>query len=138
MNSCIQALGGDQFKLPEQGKQLASFYSHFYIALNAGTLIGIYIYPIFRWIQNSAKVFQIMIEIPSQIQETLHLCIAKVFIFQIWKFFVKMTKCLPLHNFIIQKDYSNQCLLQKLDYFIIFDIFAETMSIVLEMIPVIL
>ena len=73
MYPCIQALGGDQFKLPEQGKQLASFYSHFYIALNAGTLIGIYIYPIFRWIQNSGMVFQIMIEIPSQIHETLHL-----------------------------------------------------------------
>ena len=34
---CVSAFGGDQFKLPEQERQLQTFFSVFYFAINAGT-----------------------------------------------------------------------------------------------------
>lgn len=45
---CVSAFGGDQFKLPEQAKQLATFFSFFYFAINAGSLISTTLTPIFR------------------------------------------------------------------------------------------
>ncbi|CRK92335.1 CLUMA_CG005856, isoform A [Clunio marinus] len=45
---CVAAFGGDQFKLPEQAKQLATFFSFFYFAINAGSLISTYLMPILR------------------------------------------------------------------------------------------
>lgn len=45
---CVSAFGGDQFKLPEQAKQLASFFSLFYFAINAGSLLSTTITPILR------------------------------------------------------------------------------------------
>lgn len=45
---CVSAFGGDQFKLPEQMKQLAMFFSLFYFAINAGSLISTSITPILR------------------------------------------------------------------------------------------
>lgn len=44
----MSAFGGDQFKLPEQMKQLAMFFSLFYFAINAGSLISTSITPILR------------------------------------------------------------------------------------------
>ncbi|XP_055843658.1 peptide transporter family 1-like isoform X2 [Episyrphus balteatus] len=45
---CVSAFGGDQFKIPEQAKQLATFFSLFYFAINAGSLISTTITPILR------------------------------------------------------------------------------------------
>lgn len=45
---CVSAFGGDQFKLPEQIKQLASFFSVFYFAINAGSLLSTFLTPILR------------------------------------------------------------------------------------------
>lgn len=45
---CVSAFGGDQFKIPEQAKQLASFFSFFYFAINAGSLISTTLTPILR------------------------------------------------------------------------------------------
>ncbi|XP_028177240.1 peptide transporter family 1-like isoform X1 [Ostrinia furnacalis] len=45
---CVSAFGGDQFKLPEQAKYLGYFFSLFYFAINAGSLISTFITPIFR------------------------------------------------------------------------------------------
>ena len=45
---CVSSFGGDQFKLPEQKLQLAQFFSIFYFAINAGSLISTFITPIFR------------------------------------------------------------------------------------------
>lgn len=45
---CVSAFGGDQFKLPEQAKQLAMFFSLFYLAINAGSLLSISLTPILR------------------------------------------------------------------------------------------
>ncbi|XP_017472600.1 PREDICTED: peptide transporter family 1-like [Rhagoletis zephyria] len=48
MKPSITAFGGDQFKLPEQVKQLATFFSLYYFAVNAGALISITATPILR------------------------------------------------------------------------------------------
>jgi len=45
---CVSAFGGDQFVLPQQDKQFASFFSIFYFSINAGSLISTTITPIFR------------------------------------------------------------------------------------------
>ncbi|VVC86245.1 unnamed protein product [Leptidea sinapis] len=45
---CVSAFGGDQFKLPEQEKYLGYYFSLFYFAINAGSLISTFITPIFR------------------------------------------------------------------------------------------
>ena len=48
LRPCITAFGGDQFILPEQEKQLNSFYTYFYIATNAGMLTTGFILPVLR------------------------------------------------------------------------------------------
>lgn len=45
---CVAAFGGDQFKIPEQARQLATFFSLFYFAINAGSLISTYLMPVLR------------------------------------------------------------------------------------------
>lgn len=45
---CVAAFGGDQFKLPEQLKQMATFFSLFYFSINAGSLISTSVTPILR------------------------------------------------------------------------------------------
>lgn len=45
---CVAAFGGDQFKIPEQAKQMASFFSLFYFSINAGSLISTSVTPILR------------------------------------------------------------------------------------------
>lgn len=45
---CVSAFGGDQFRIPEQAKQLAVFFSLFYMAINAGSLLSTMITPILR------------------------------------------------------------------------------------------
>lgn len=44
---CVSAFGGDQF-LPSQSKELQSFFSLFYVSINAGSLISTFITPILR------------------------------------------------------------------------------------------
>jgi len=45
---CVSAFGGDQFKMPEQVKQAATFFSLFYFAINCGSLISTTVTPILR------------------------------------------------------------------------------------------
>ncbi|XP_048005679.1 peptide transporter family 1 isoform X1 [Leguminivora glycinivorella] len=45
---CVSAFGGDQFKLPEQEKYLGYFFSLFYAAINAGSLVSTFLTPILR------------------------------------------------------------------------------------------
>lgn len=44
----VSAFGGDQFKLPQQVAQLATFFSLFYFSINAGSLISTFVTPILR------------------------------------------------------------------------------------------
>jgi dipeptide/tripeptide permease len=50
---CVSAFGGDQFKLPEQERQLQTFFSVFYFAINAGSLISTALTPILRYTSNN-------------------------------------------------------------------------------------
>lgn len=45
---CVAAFGGDQFKMPEQTAQMATFFSVFYFSINAGSLISTTLTPILR------------------------------------------------------------------------------------------
>jgi solute carrier family 15 oligopeptide transporter 1 len=45
---CVSAFGGDQFVLPQQELQLAAFFSMFYFAINAGSLISTFLTPVLR------------------------------------------------------------------------------------------
>ena len=45
---CVSAFGGDQFARPQQNKQLEQFFSIFYFAINAGSLISTFLTPILR------------------------------------------------------------------------------------------
>jgi len=45
---CVAAFGGDQFARPQQNKQLEQFFSIFYFAINAGSLISTFLTPILR------------------------------------------------------------------------------------------
>lgn len=45
---CVSAFGGDQFKLPQQERQLQQFFSLFYFAINSGSLISTFITPVLR------------------------------------------------------------------------------------------
>ncbi|RZC34281.1 peptide transporter family 1-like, partial [Asbolus verrucosus] len=45
---CVSAFGGDQFVLPQQEIQLAAFFSMFYFAINAGSLISTFLTPVLR------------------------------------------------------------------------------------------
>lgn len=45
---CVSAFGGDQFTLPAQAAQMASFFSIYYFAINAGALTAIFVTPILR------------------------------------------------------------------------------------------
>ena len=45
---CVSAFGGDQFQRPQQEKQLEQFFSVFYFAINAGSLISTYVTPYLR------------------------------------------------------------------------------------------
>lgn len=45
---CVSAFGGDQFQLPQQVKQMTTFFSLFYFAINAGSLISTTVTPILR------------------------------------------------------------------------------------------
>ncbi|XP_076304131.1 solute carrier family 15 member 1-like isoform X2 [Tachypleus tridentatus] len=44
---CVSAFGGDQFG-PGQKRQLQSFFSLFYLSINAGSLLSTFLTPIFR------------------------------------------------------------------------------------------
>lgn len=45
---CVAAFGGEQFKMPEQARQLATFFSLFYFSINAGSLISTSVTPVLR------------------------------------------------------------------------------------------
>jgi len=45
---CVAAFGGDQFKLPAQAAQMATYFSLFYFSINAGSLISTAVTPVLR------------------------------------------------------------------------------------------
>lgn len=45
---CINALGGDQFKMPEQEKQLSFYFQIVYLFMNVGCFFSLILFPILR------------------------------------------------------------------------------------------
>lgn len=45
---CVSSFGGDQFVVPQQQEQLIAFFSVFYFAINAGSLISTFLTPVLR------------------------------------------------------------------------------------------
>lgn len=45
---CVSAFGGDQFQLPQQAAQFATFFSLFYFTINFGSLISTALTPVLR------------------------------------------------------------------------------------------
>lgn len=48
IKTCATAFGADQFKLPEQTAQLATFFSMFYFTINVGSLLSDMTTPMIR------------------------------------------------------------------------------------------
>jgi solute carrier family 15 oligopeptide transporter 1 len=44
----VSAFGGDQFKLPQQERQLQQFFSIFYFSINFGSVISTFVTPVLR------------------------------------------------------------------------------------------
>ena len=45
---CVVSLGADQFKVPEQLKQMASYFAMFYASINFGSMISTVVTPLIR------------------------------------------------------------------------------------------
>ena len=45
---CVVSLGADQFKVPEQVKQMASYFAMFYASINFGSMISTVVTPLIR------------------------------------------------------------------------------------------
>lgn len=45
---CVSSFGGDQFVLPQQQRQLRSFFSIFYFSINAGSVVSSFLTPMLR------------------------------------------------------------------------------------------
>jgi len=48
---CVVSLGADQFKVPEQVKQMASYFAMFYASINFGSMISTIVTPLIRRIE---------------------------------------------------------------------------------------
>jgi len=48
---CVVSLGADQFKVPEQVKQMASYFAMFYASINFGSMISTVVTPLIRRIE---------------------------------------------------------------------------------------
>ena len=45
---CVASFGGEQFKLPEQHNMMGTYFSMFYAAINAGSLVSTLLTPTLR------------------------------------------------------------------------------------------
>lgn len=45
---CVAAFGAEQFKLPEQARNVAKYFSMFYFAINLGSFISTMVTPLLR------------------------------------------------------------------------------------------
>ncbi|CAO1383586.1 unnamed protein product [Diamesa tonsa] len=99
---CVSAFGGEQFKMPQQAAQLAVFFSLFYFAVNAGSLISTTVTPILR---EDVKCFGVDDCFPLAFGVPAILMVVSIMIFIFGKFlykivppagnmFVKVCKCI--------------------------------------------
>lgn len=48
LKPCLLAIGGDQYRLPQQNKQMVSYFSLYYLTLKTSQLIGTLLVPVLR------------------------------------------------------------------------------------------
>ncbi|XP_018571394.1 peptide transporter family 1 isoform X2 [Anoplophora glabripennis] len=94
---CVSAFGGDQFVLPQQELQLSRFFSLFYFAINAGSLISTFLTPILR---NNVHCFDQESCFPLAFAVPGALMIISIVIFGLGKPLYKIKK--PEGNLIVQ------------------------------------
>ncbi|XP_030766027.1 peptide transporter family 1 isoform X2 [Sitophilus oryzae] len=94
---CVSAFGGDQFILPQQELQLATFFSLFYFSINAGSLISTFLTPILR---NDVHCFGLDSCYPLAFAVPGGLMIVSIVIFGLGKPLYKIKQ--PKGNIIVQ------------------------------------
>ena len=64
---CVAPFGAQQFKLPQQEHQLNKYFSWFYAAINAGSMISSLLTPYLRNIQclNQENCFSLAFGVPA-------------------------------------------------------------------------
>jgi len=64
---CVVSLGADQFKVPEQAKQMASYFAMFYASINFGSMISTIVTPQLRRIKcmGEESCYSLAFGIPS-------------------------------------------------------------------------
>ncbi|XP_011696789.1 PREDICTED: solute carrier family 15 member 1 isoform X2 [Wasmannia auropunctata] len=92
---CASAFGGDQFIVPQQERQLATFFSLFYFSINTGSLISTLLTPVLR----ETKCFDddcyfVAFLVPAV------LMVASIIVFVLGKRLYKMVK--PSGNLIVK------------------------------------
>jgi solute carrier family 15 oligopeptide transporter 1 len=94
---CVAAFGGEQFKMPEQAKQLGFFFSMFYFSINLGSFISTLVTPILR---ENAQCFDMDECYPYGFGLPAILMAVSIVIFVVGKF---MYKILPNQGNMIMK-----------------------------------
>ncbi|KAG4065446.1 hypothetical protein HA402_003261 [Bradysia odoriphaga] len=121
---CVAAFGGDQFKIPEQAKMLATFFSVFYMSINAGSLISTTVTPILRedvHCFGEEDCFSLAFGVPGLLMITsIIIFIVGRSFYKIEKptgnMFVEVSKCIGTAIVTKVKDTSNTVKSHWLDY----------------------
>lgn len=93
---CVAAFGGEQFKMPQQAKQLGIFFSLFYFSINLGSFISTSVTPILR----EQKCFGMIDCFPLGFGLPAALMAASIVIFLIGKFLYKILP--PQGNMLVK------------------------------------
>ena len=103
---CVAAFGGEQFTLPQQAKQIGIFFSIFYFAINAGSLISTTVTPILREQHcfGENDCFSLAFGVPAMLMATSILVfVGGKFLYKIippqGNMFVKVCKCIGVSDF---------------------------------------
>lgn len=94
---CVAAFGGEQFKLPQQAKQIGIFFSIFYFAINLGSFISTSVTPILRGVGcfgETDNCFSLGFGVPAA------LMVVSILIFLSGKFLYKMNP--PVGNMFVK------------------------------------
>lgn len=100
---CVAAFGGEQFKMPEQAKYLALFFSMFYFSINLGSFISTFVTPILRETQcfGMDECFPLGFGLPAVLMAiSIVIFLAGKFLYKILphqgNMLVKVTRCISV------------------------------------------
>ena len=95
---CVVSFGAEQFKLPEQADRMTSYFSLFYAAINAGSLLSTFLTPLLRDIECLGKdtCFPLAFAIPAI------LMIVAILIFLVGRICNLYKMTMPEENIIVK------------------------------------